>query len=110
MELLTTLTQVQCPHGGTFQVAMPQNQQSEAVEGRVLVETDVHTMMTPCGFMRGQQPSPCARIGWQAGAVQVTVGGTAALTRSSVGTCYSADGAPQGLALISSTQSQVSGT
>ena len=110
MELLTTLTQVQCMHGGMFQVPAPQNQQSEAVQGRVLVETDVHTAMAPCGFMRGMQPSPCVRIDWKAGAVQVTVGGAAALTRSSVGTCYAADGSPQGIALIASTQSQVSGT
>jgi len=110
MELLTTLTQVRCTHGGVFQVAAPRNQQTEAVQGLVLVESDVHTAMAPCAFMRGPQPSPCVRIEWQGGAVHVAAGGTAVLTRSSVGTCYAADGSPQGIAVVDGTQSQVSGT
>jgi hypothetical protein len=109
MELLTSLTQVQCMHGSLAQVPAPANQKTEVVSGRVLVEGDVHMVMAPCPFMKGTQPSPCTRIEWQAGAVQVSVDGKPVLTRSSIGTCYGPDGSPQGLALIASTQTQVSG-
>jgi hypothetical protein len=55
----------------------------------------------------GPKPSPCVRIEWTAGASQVTVTGTKVLNQSSVGKCYSAEGAVQGVAMIANTQIQV---
>jgi hypothetical protein len=63
-----------------------------------------------CSFMIGTKPSPCMRIEWSAGASSVTAGGTAVLTQSSVGKCMSPEGAPQGVAMVSSTQQSVSAT
>jgi hypothetical protein len=104
MELLTTLTQVQCQHGATAQVPAAVNQLAAASVGKVLVESDVHLVLPGCAFFRGPQASPCVRITWSNGAQSAKAGGQAALTRNSIGQCFSGDGVLQGLAVIGSTQ------
>jgi len=48
------------------------------------------------------------RIEWAAGATRLTVNGTKVLLESSVGTCYSPENAPQGVALVVSADTKVS--
>ena len=68
--------------------------------GKILLETDIHTV-AGCAFMIGTKPSPCLRIEWKAGASKrPRPNSTAVLVESSVGLCYSPEGAPQGPATI----------
>jgi|KBSSwiStaDraftv2_1062776.scaffolds.fasta_scaffold05606_13 hypothetical protein len=110
MNVLTTMSQIQCMHGALAQVLAPTQTAASATEGVVLVESDTHTVITPCPFMRGSDPSPCVLIEWSAGAGRVTASGDAVLTQSSIGTCRAADGSSQGAAIIGQTQTRASAT
>lgn len=99
---LTTGSTVQCPHGGVATL-LTANARVSASTGEALLESDVHTV-AGCAFTIGTKPSPCVRIEWKAGATQVQVGGTPVLLESSLGTCYSPESAPQGLALVSQAE------
>lgn len=100
--ILTTLSAVMCPHGGQ---ATPASGSASVMADRTptLVETDTH-VVAGCPFTVGTKYSPCVRIEWSLGASRVTVGGVPVLTRSSLGTCYNGEGAPQGTAVIPTTQ------
>ncbi len=104
--LLTTNSQIQCPHGGQA-VLMTTDTAVSAQSGRVLLESDVH-VVAGCPFTIGPKPSPCVRIQWQMGASQVAVSSVKPLMTTSLGTCYSPESAPQGLALIVNTQQKAS--
>jgi hypothetical protein len=104
--VLTTGSQVQCPHGGRATL-MTANAKAGSPSGKALLESDVH-IVAGCAFTIGPKPSPCVRIDWAAGAVKLSAGGTAVLLQSSVGTCYSPEGAPQGVALASQPEPKVS--
>jgi hypothetical protein len=72
----------------------------------VLLESDVHPVVG-CPFtLPPPKYSPCVRIEWSGGAATTTVKGVPVLTVSSVGKCLSAEGAPQGVATITSTQTK----
>jgi hypothetical protein len=103
---LTTMSTIMCPHGGQ---ALLITTQAQALADRalVLLETDIHTVVG-CPFTVGQKYSPCVRIEWSAGATNVTVNGTATLTQTSIGQCFNAEGAVQGVATIVSTQQEAS--
>lgn len=103
--ILTTGSTVQCPHGGTANLTTA-NQRASAASGEALLESDVHTV-TGCPFTIGNKPSPCVRIEWKAGAQALQAGGTAVLLESSLGTCYSPENAPQGLALVVQPEAKV---
>ncbi|HTM23108.1 MAG TPA: hypothetical protein VL172_21455 [Kofleriaceae bacterium] len=103
--LLTTGSTIQCAHGATA-ILITGNGRVSAGQ-HVLLESDVHKV-AGCTFMRGNQKSPCITIEWSAGATRATVGGTAPLTTSSQGSCKSAEGAMQGMALIADTQPRAS--
>ena len=75
------------------------NQKVSLTTGQALLESDIHTV-AGCTFTIGTKPSPCLRIEWSAGASKVTVSGTPVLVKSSIGTCYSPESAPQGVAII----------
>jgi hypothetical protein len=96
--VLTTGSQVQCPHGGQAML-ITANAQARPSSGFALLESDVHPV-AGCAFTIGAKPSPCVRIEWSAGATKLTVGGTKVLLESSVGTCYSPENAAQGVALV----------
>ncbi len=96
-DVLTDATQVKCPHGGTATVSSG-NTKVKDENGYVLVASDVHTV-AGCAFMRGQQPSPCVQVKWQAAALKVGIDNQKALTLQSVGLCYAADNSPQGPAI-----------
>lgn len=102
---LTTESRIQCAHGGQA-VLLTTNVRSIA-RSPMLLETDVHLVLG-CPFTIGTKYSPCVRIEWSAGATRVNVNGVAVLTRASTGKCMSAESAPQGLALVVSTQQSVS--
>jgi len=76
-----------------------------------LLESDVHSV-AGCPFQipvgPGTKPSPCIRIEWSGGATKLQVNGTGVLLQSSIGKCYSPEGAMQGVANIVNTQLKVS--
>src|SRR5512146_1314308 len=98
---LTTASQVMCPHGGQVTLTTA-NSKVTAVGAPVLLESDQH-VVAGCAFTIGVKPSPCVRVQWSAGSVKTSIG-AAPLTQSSIGTCYSPEGAPQGLAIVVNTQ------
>ena len=76
-----------------------------------LLESDVHAV-AGCPFQipvgAGTKPSPCIRIEWSAGSTQMQVNGVGVLVQSSIGKCFSPEGATQGIANIVNTQMKVS--
>lgn len=103
--VLTTTSTVQCPHGGRAILATA-NARVTAEGAPVLIDTDIHPVVG-CAFVVAAKPSPCVRIQWVAGAARVRIG-SASLVQSSIGLCYSPEGAPQGVAIVVNTQSKVS--
>jgi hypothetical protein len=105
-DVLTTASTVMCMHGG--QATLTTSNSKVLAQGApVLLETDVHPVVG-CPFTVGPKYSPCVRIEWSSGSQQMSVGGTAVLTRSSVGKCYGAEGAEQGVATVVNTQPKAS--
>jgi len=104
--LLTMTSRVQCPHGG-FVLLITSNTHIFVSGAPVLLQSDIHPVLG-CPFTIGPKYSPCIRVEWTAGTTKMTIGGQAALMQSSIGKCINAEGAPQGLAIIASTQPQVS--
>jgi hypothetical protein len=105
-DLLTTGSTVQCPHGGSALLTTA-NTAVLGSDGGVLLESDIH-VVTGCSFTVGTVYSPCVRIEWEAPAESTSVNGEGPLVASSVGLCYSAEDAPQGTALVGSTQEDAS--
>jgi hypothetical protein len=107
--ILNISSTVLCMHGGSA-ILTTSNTKVNAENQPALLESDVHSV-AGCPFQipfgPGMKPSPCIRIQWSAGSTQVQVNGVGVLVQSSVGTCYSAEGAPQGVANIASTQMKV---
>jgi hypothetical protein len=100
--ILTTSSTITCMHGG--QAILLTSNTRVLVDGTpALLESDIHPV-AGCPFTIGPKYSPCIRIEWAAGASKVTINGIKVLVRSSIGKCISAEGAPQGLALILNTQ------
>jgi hypothetical protein len=98
-----------CTHGGKA-ILTTSNTKVKIENAAALLETDVHTV-AGCSFtLPGPKPSPCIRIEWTAGAMLCKNDGTKLLLQSSVGKCLSAEGAMQGLAMTTQTQTKVRGT
>jgi hypothetical protein len=94
--VLTVASTITCQHSGMAQLTTS-NTKLDVAGAKALLESDVH-LVTGCPFMVGQKYSPCVRIEWSAGSQKLTVSGTAALIQTSIGKCYSAEGAVQGVA------------
>ncbi len=105
-QLLTTASTIMCPHGGQV-VLFTSNTKAFAGGTPVLMETDIHPVVG-CPFTIGPKYSPCIRIEWSGGASKSGVFGTPELVKSSIGSCYNAENALQGLAIIVNTQIKVS--
>lgn len=107
MPLLTTASTVMCPHAG---MALLVSGNTEAlIDGApALLETDVHPVVG-CTFFSGPNPMPCLIIRWTCGAVQTRLHGVGFLLSSSVGVCYNALQAPQGVAIVVQTQTRALG-
>jgi hypothetical protein len=103
--LLTLTSVIQCQHGG-MALLTTGNVSVKAGGAYALLESDVSTV-AGCPFTIGPKYSPCVRIQWTAPSVKVKAG-AAVLVTSSIGICYSPESAPQGVALISTTQPKVS--
>jgi hypothetical protein len=108
--ILTTGSTVLCTHGGSATLTTA-NTKVMSDNMPALLESDVHTV-AGCPFQipigTGTKPSPCIRIEWSAGTTQLQINGVAVLVQSSIGKCYSAEGAIQGVASIVNTQMKVS--
>lgn len=107
-QILTTSSQVKCTHGGTA-ILTTANTRLTVDNMPALLESDVHSVVG-CPFTVGTKYSPCIRIEWSAGAAKMSSNETKVLVRSSIGKCYNAEGAPQGVAIISSTQTKTTAT
>jgi hypothetical protein len=105
--ILTISSTITCTHGGQA-VLLTGNTSLNVDSVPALIETDVHPVVG-CPFTIGTKYSPCIRIEWSAGSPMTKVNGTPVLVRTSVGKCYSAEGAVQGTALIVNTQMRVQG-
>ncbi len=105
--ILTTASTIQCMHGGSATLSTA-NTKVFAGGSPALLETDIHPVVG-CPFtLPPPKYSPCVRIEWSGGASTTTISGVAVLIQSSVGKCISAEGAPQGVAVIASTQQKAS--
>lgn len=100
-EILTTASTILCQHGGTA-ILMTANVRLKVLGAFALLETDVHPVVG-CPFTIGPKYSPCVRIEWSAGATQLKVGAPV-LIRTSIGKCFSAENALQGVAIIAAVQ------
>jgi hypothetical protein len=104
-QILTTASTITCMHGGQA-ILLTANAKVLVDGAPALLESDIHPV-AGCPFTIGPKYSPCIRIEWTAGAAKVTINGTSVLVRSSIGKCISAEGAPQGIAMIINTQTKV---
>lgn len=108
--VLTTGSTVLCMHGASA-ILTTSNTKLMIDSMPALLESDVHAV-AGCPFQipvgPGTKPSPCIRIEWSAGSTQMQVNGVGVLVQSSIGKCYSPEGAPQGVANIVNTQMKVS--
>ena len=101
--ILTTMSQIKCTHGGTAILATA-NIVAKVDGAPALLETDIHPV-AGCPFtVPGPKPQPCIRIEWTGGANMCKSNGTKVLTHSSIGKCINAEGATQGIAIIAQTQ------
>jgi hypothetical protein len=105
--LLTTTSTVMCPHAGMAQL-FTTNTEAVIDGAPALLETDVHPVMG-CTFFSGPNPMPCLLIRWTGGAVQTKLHGVGFLLQSSIGVCYNAFQAPQGVAIVVQTQTRAMG-
>ena len=99
---------VQCPHGG--QATFVPSQSKVKLGGQPALLVSDTTTVAGCAFTVGPKPQPCVTVTWSAPATKVTIGGSAPLLKTSIGLCKSAEGIPQGPAVIISCQMKVSAT
>jgi hypothetical protein len=100
---------VQCPHGGKASIVTA-NSVVKVGGGYAVLKTDTMTI-AGCAFtLPGPKPSPCVSIEWNGEAQKVKVNGTAVLLQTSVGLCKSAEGTPQGPAVVAGVQAKVQGS
>ncbi len=108
--ILTISSTVLCMHGGSA-ILTTSNSRVMVDQAPALLESDVHAV-AGCPFQipigMGTKPSPCVRIEWSGGSTQVQVSGVGVLVQSSIGKCFSPEGAMQGIATIVNTQSKAS--
>ncbi len=103
--ILTTTSQAMCPHGGQLMLTATSDALCQIQGGYALLETDIHRVVG-CPFtLPAAVYHPCVSVRWAAGATQSKVNGVPVLLKTSVGTCYAADQAPQGLAIVTQAQS-----
>lgn len=104
--ILTISSTIMCPHGGQA-ILLTSNTKVSPVGVPALLESDIHPVVG-CPFTIGPKYSPCIRIEWSSGATSSAVDGIPVLIQSSIGKCFSPEGAIQGVALVVNTQIKVS--
>jgi hypothetical protein len=106
--LLTTVSMLMCPHGGTV-TAISSNTQVSA-GGAPLVRSSDTFIIAGCPFtLPGPVPSPCMTVQWIQTDTQSKAAGDFTLSMNSMGLCLAATQAPQGTVLINNTQQKVTG-
>ncbi len=105
--LLTTSSQLMCPHGGTVTIISAGTSLQAA--GSPIVRSGDTFTVAGCPFTLGSLPHPCVRVQWLQPATQNQAGGDFALTEQSVGMCLAADQAPQGTVQIVAAQPKAAG-
>ena len=63
--ILTTLSTIQCPHGGTV-ILSTSNSVAQSGGGFFLLQTDVH-QVAGCPFTVGPKAQPCVTVRWVTG-------------------------------------------
>jgi hypothetical protein len=104
---LTTMSSLQCPHGGTVQITS--SNKASAGGGTMVTTADTFTV-SGCSFQIPATPpipSPCATVQWVVADMRSKVNGAPTLSTSSVGLCLSAAQVPQGPVVIAQAQTQV---
>ena|SRR5688572_17458239 len=101
-KFLTIASQIMCPHGGQA-ILFTSNTKVRAGGAFVLLQTDIHPVVG-CPFTVGLKYQPCIKIEWSGGATKSKVNCAQPLLQTSIGTCYSPENAPQGVATVVNTQ------
>jgi hypothetical protein len=104
-EILNIASSIQCMHGGQA-ILFSSNTRLMVDNLPALLETDMHPVVG-CPFTVGLKYQPCVRIEWSGGSPLCAVNGVPVLVRSSIGKCFSAEGALQGIAIVGNTQPKV---
>jgi hypothetical protein len=103
-DVLNIQSTVQCPHGGTVQLFTTNTRvRADGAFAMILGDSSV---VAGCPFAIGLKPSPCVLVQWISGPGRASAG-PPLLNQSSIGLCQSPEGAPQGVAIISNTQTKV---
>ena len=105
---LTMASTVMCPHGGQASFVSA-NAKVKAGGAPILLVSDT-SLIAGCPFTVGLKYQPCVTIQWSAGTTKGGPQGTPALIQTSIGLCKSAEGIPQGVAIVANTQPKASGT
>ncbi len=105
-QVLTTMSQIKCMHGGTA-ILTTANTKLMVDNAPALLESDV-PVVVGCPFTIGPKYSPCVKIEWTLGAAMLSSNGTKVLVKTSIGKCISGEGATQGIAMVASTQMKTS--
>jgi hypothetical protein len=108
--LLHVGAQVKCFHQtGAFRLT---GSQRVKVDGKQVWTTESTLTVPPsCPFKVGTKPQPCSGVEWTLGAGRVKAGGKAVVLRESAPSalCKSAEGVPQGVPSVTSSQTRVRG-
>lgn len=99
---LTDATTLECPHGAPV-TGSTRNARVKVDQNFVLRSTDTF-LVAGCSHTIGNIPHPCVRVQWDVHAERHQSHGDPSLTEDSVGYCLAADGAMQGIVVVSSTQ------
>lgn len=100
--LLVVGAVVMCPHGG--QVTTISSDTRVLASGTPVALVTDQFMVAGCAFTTPAGPQPCITVQWTTPTVETLINGQPAVTAASVGLCIAANGAPNGPAVIASTQ------
>jgi hypothetical protein len=91
-----------CPHGG--QITTISSDTRVLASGMPVALVIDQFLVAGCAFTVGVVPQPCVMVQWTAPTVETLINGQPAVTAASVGLCIAANGAPNGPAVVVSTQ------
>jgi hypothetical protein len=91
-----------CPHGG--QVTTISADTRVLVSGMPVALISDQFIVAGCTFALPSGPQPCVTVQWTAPTAETLVAAQPAITALSVGLCIAANGAPNGPAVVASTQ------
>jgi hypothetical protein len=95
-----------CPHGG--QVTTITSDARVLVSGMPVALMTDQFIVAGCTFtLPGVGPQPCVQVLWTTPAAEALVTGQPPVTAGSAGLCMAANGAPNGPAIVASTQPRV---